>query len=213
MSKKHLVVIANERFHLKEWMRETCSQLIADNAGSVEAGRRIERLGFKISTTEDCILYNAPDNFDFSNLISATISKNSKKTREYDPLSEYAKNRYNDKKKTIDKPAGFDKTTRQEFIEWYKNYEPRKCFYCHLTEEETKKLFKLRGKNCHGGKRGNNLEIDRKKPDESYDNLENLVLACYWCNNAKTKFFQAGEFRSIGGAIVLELRKILNENF
>jgi 5-methylcytosine-specific restriction endonuclease McrA len=45
------------------------------------------------------------------------------------------------------------------------------------------------------------LELERKKPNESYDNTDNLVLCCYWCNNAKTDEFTEEEFKEIGKVI------------
>ncbi len=42
--------------------------------------------------------------------------------------------------------------------------------------------------------------IDRKSPnEESY--FENVVMACYWCNDAKTDEFDAKEFEPIGNEI------------
>ncbi|GHV89505.1 hypothetical protein AGMMS50268_00080 [Spirochaetia bacterium] len=49
--------------------------------------------------------------------------------------------------------------------------------------------------------RGRYLEIERKDPERSYDDFDNLTLACYWCNNAKTDTFTHEEFIIIGKAI------------
>lgn len=82
--------------------------------------------------------------------------------------------------------------------------DEKKCGYCKITIDEinelasTKKLFK---KN----ERGFNLELDRKSPNKEYSN-ENCVMACYWCNNAKTDEFTAKEFEPIGRAIGEALR-------
>jgi 5-methylcytosine-specific restriction endonuclease McrA len=46
--------------------------------------------------------------------------------------------------------------------------------------------------------RGKKLEFDRKISDASYDDLNNIVLACYWCNNAKTDTFTHEEFKEVG---------------
>lgn len=44
------------------------------------------------------------------------------------------------------------------------------------------------------------MEVDRLRANEGYiDN--NIVLCCYWCNNAKTDEFTADEFKPIGLAI------------
>jgi hypothetical protein len=41
------------------------------------------------------------------------------------------------------------------------------------------------------------LEIDRKNSNFEYSE-NNCVLACYWCNNAKTDEFTFEEFQIIG---------------
>ena len=43
-------------------------------------------------------------------------------------------------------------------------------------------------------------------------NKDNCVLACYWCNNAKTDAFTADEFKPIGKEIGKTIQKILNEH-
>jgi 5-methylcytosine-specific restriction endonuclease McrA len=35
-------------------------------------------------------------------------------------------------------------------------------------------------------------------PDLLYDETNNIVLACYWCNNAKTDTFTYEEFLRVG---------------
>jgi hypothetical protein len=35
-----------------------------------------------------------------------------------------------------------------------------------------------------------------------YSILENLCLACYWCNNAKTNYFSFEEFKLIGVQLI-----------
>jgi hypothetical protein len=49
--------------------------------------------------------------------------------------------------------------------------------------------------------RGKSLEIDRKQAELPYSNIQNLVLACYWCNNAKTDTFTEQEFQQLGQVI------------
>ncbi len=102
-----------------------------------------------------------------------------------------------------------------EFKSWYERAE-RKCHYCGITEPEIKAL---RDKNKIRTKRwttrGRTLEIDRMAPEESYDNLENLVFCCYWCNNAKTDEFTPEEFRKVGEVIagIWESRRVRPERF
>ena len=43
-------------------------------------------------------------------------------------------------------------------------------------------------------------------------NKDNCVLACHWCNNAKTDAFTADEFKPIGKEIGTTIQKILNEH-
>jgi 5-methylcytosine-specific restriction endonuclease McrA len=50
------------------------------------------------------------------------------------------------------------------------------------------------------GRRGFNLEVDRKNPKGKYS-PNNCVLACYPCNNAKSDVFSHAEFLLIGQSI------------
>lgn len=86
----------------------------------------------------------------------------------------------------------------EDFYDWYLTLE-QKCEYCGITEVEIKKLLedkKLYTKRIDT--RGKKLEFDRKTSNESYDNIDNIVLACYWCNNAKTDTFTYDEFKKVG---------------
>lgn len=96
-----------------------------------------------------------------------------------------------------------------EFKNWYERTE-RKCFYCGITEEQISKLFKS-GKVYTKRNRGRKLEIERLSPNEPYENLENLVFSCYWCNNAKTDTFTSDEFKNIGKEIAKIWKKRLEE--
>lgn len=79
------------------------------------------------------------------------------------------------------------------------------CHYCGLSLNDFELLY-----NQHQifkkANRGFNLELDRKHPNLEYTK-ENCVMACYWCNNAKTDEFTAKEFESIGEAIGRVLKK------
>jgi 5-methylcytosine-specific restriction endonuclease McrA len=73
------------------------------------------------------------------------------------------------------------------------------CSYCGITIEMVTDLAnkqQLYKKNY----RGWSLEIDRKNSNFEYA-PENCVMACYWCNNAKTDEFTYDEFKEIGHAI------------
>ena len=86
-----------------------------------------------------------------------------------------------------------------DFCHWYMTAEHR-CQYCGITEAELNQLHEL-GLTNKRTTRGRTLEIDRKVADESYSNLDNLTISCYWCNNAKTDTFSEAEFKIIGEAI------------
>lgn len=95
-----------------------------------------------------------------------------------------------------------------DFYKWYKAQE-RKCDYCEITEEQIASLIaagKLKTKRLVT--RGRTLELDRKDSEDlTYNNLDNLALCCYWCNNAKTDTFTHEEFKIVGKTF----RKIWNE--
>ena len=84
---------------------------------------------------------------------------------------------------------------------WFTN-EEKKCYYCNLSEDDLDSLNNQYGHiNKRYPKRGKVLEIDRKISSVSYLNINNLVLSCYWCNNAKTDTFTEMEFLKIGKVI------------
>jgi len=79
------------------------------------------------------------------------------------------------------------------------------CAYCHITIREIELLAdkkQLNKKNY----RGWSLEIDRKDSNLEYK-PDNCVMACYWCNNAKTDEFTFDEFIKVGA----EIRKIWDD--
>ena len=98
-----------------------------------------------------------------------------------------------------------------KFHEWY-IARVLKCHYCGINEED---LSKLRKQGQIFTKRlptrGRKLEIDRKDPNLPYDVFSNLVLCCYWCNNAKTDEYTELEFKSIGKVIGSIWKKRLTE--
>ena len=73
----------------------------------------------------------------------------------------------------------------------------RHCEYCGINETEIHQLIQ------HGllitkrlKTRGRSMEVDRKDPEGPYA-AHNIVLCCYWCNNAKTDEFSFEEFKEI----------------
>lgn len=82
------------------------------------------------------------------------------------------------------------------------------CHYCGISTSELGQLFHRRLIRTKRN-RGRELEVDRMDPNADYTQLDNLVLACYWCNNAKTDEFSEEEFRPIGKVIGETLRSRL----
>ena len=83
------------------------------------------------------------------------------------------------------------------FYQWYLE-QPRKCSYCGVSEEQVREYFK---KNpSRGGRRGQNLEIERIVPKDPYS-PENCIMACYVCNNAKSDFMSNEDFKPIADGI------------
>jgi hypothetical protein len=86
----------------------------------------------------------------------------------------------------------------EKFYNWHVSLD-RRCTYCGISETEIAELLnsgKLDTKRIQT--RGRKLEFDRKNPKLSYEELDNVVLSCYWCNNAKTDTFTFEEFKEIG---------------
>lgn len=110
--------------------------------------------------------------------------------------------------------AGFVNTTFQQFKQWFdKDKFGQGCHYCGTTNFRSKELFDLQRNGSRldatrGGKRGKRLELDRLDPSQPYDNLNNIVWCCYWCNNSKSNFFTEEEFKPIAIEIGNVLKKI-----
>ena len=71
-----------------------------------------------------------------------------------------------------------------------------KCHYCGIEENDFLDIWEP----FYGGKRGRILEVDRKDNSLGYD-VENCVLACAVCNNAKSDKFTYEEFKRVGDVI------------
>jgi hypothetical protein len=99
----------------------------------------------------------------------------------------------------------------EDFQEWY-NSKNGSCDYCGLTSKQSLILFYRYPETTRGGRRGKRLELDRIDPSiRNYgEKIENLALACYWCNNAKTNYFTYDEFKEIGGKLNEVQQKRLN---
>jgi 5-methylcytosine-specific restriction endonuclease McrA len=76
----------------------------------------------------------------------------------------------------------------------------RECHYCKITDKDIELLRKQRRIKTKQ-LRGYCMELDRINSNREY-RPENVVLACYWCNNAKSDEFTSSEFSShIGSGI------------
>lgn len=114
--------------------------------------------------------------------------------------------------------AGFNLTTFDEFNNWFSKEKFEKgCFYCGTTNEMSETLYNMQidGKRpnaTRGGKRSKRLELDRIDSNLPYDNLDNIVWCCYWCNNAKSNFFSKDEFGPIAQEIGKAIKKIMGRH-
>ncbi len=113
------------------------------------------------------------------------------------------------------------KNTNEKAIRSLLEEQNQYCFYCGITQEQIKELDD-REKNIQSKdqlyinllredqleknpgltKRDHRktLEVDQKDPHGGY--VEgNIVLACSWCNNAKTDTFTCDEFKEIAKGI------------
>lgn len=98
-------------------------------------------------------------------------------------------------KSIIDRNAMAGVTLKlDEFEKWYDvDSKDRQCEYCLIRESEIKNLInqgKIYTKRLTT--RGRTMEVDRKDPKGHYQ-INNLVMSCYWCNNAKTDEFSYAE--------------------
>lgn len=114
---------------------------------------------------------------------------------------------------------GFNLTTFDQFYNnWFsKEIFEKGCFYCGTTNKTSEALYSIQrdGKRTdatRGGKRGKRLELDRINPNLPYDNFENIVWCCYWCNNAKSNFFTKNEFEPIAKEIGRAIKKIMEQH-
>jgi hypothetical protein len=81
--------------------------------------------------------------------------------------------------------------TEKDFINWY-NSQEQKCYYC------SRNLKQIQQDNHYH--RTNKLTIDRKNNDKGYT-LDNIVLACWICNNVKSNLFNEIEMLIIGNTL------------
>jgi 5-methylcytosine-specific restriction endonuclease McrA len=73
----------------------------------------------------------------------------------------------------------------------------RTCHYCGIAERD---FLMIWGEFYGSKRRGSTLEVDRKDNNRGYE-IDNCVLACAVCNNAKSDKFSYDEFISVGKII------------
>jgi hypothetical protein len=174
---------------------------------------------------DDKILQNANEAnfalFDYNNaripeaLTAYQLGKNSAVFHE-SPVSELDKvidNWYKTHDLTSYKLLFLDKVIPEEkFQVFYGSDEiDRECHFCKMKETEIEKLILNKQiKTKRLSTRGTKMEVDRLSPNDGY--VEgNIVLCCYWCNNAKTDEFTAEEFEPIGNFIGQIFQNRLNK--
>ncbi len=107
----------------------------------------------------------------------------------------------------------FNSEQLYNLFQWWE-VTPKICYYCHLPQTVLEEIHNQPGHiNKRYPKRGKSLEIDRKQSDIPYTNIKNLVLACYWCNNAKTDTFTEVEFLDVGRVFNTIWKKRLGRTF
>jgi hypothetical protein len=80
--------------------------------------------------------------------------------------------------------------SKEEFINWYDS-QKKKCYYCERT------LLQIQ-KDIYGHNK--RFTIDRRDNSRGYE-LDNIVLACYRCNDIKGCYFTEQEMLEIGKII------------
>ena len=130
--------------------------------------------------------------------LDLTIDEYEKIREENDEIILLVKKYYN----TEERKEGFGSI--ENFYKWYIGQE-KKCCYCGIEEKKLKEYFKdenLQYKNAR--QRGKILEIERIVTATKEHNVyseENCRLACYICNNAKSDFISAKNFKPIAKGI------------
>ncbi len=92
----------------------------------------------------------------------------------------------------------------EELKEVYpENDSDRVCFYTELSDQDISR-FRAAGQIKTKVSRGRIMEIDRLNSNKEYSKA-NIVLACYWANNAKTDEFTVDEFKNEIGPGIREV--------
>ncbi len=123
-------------------------------------------------------------------------------------------------KKTSSKEGIFKFDSFSEFLDWYEE-KPIKCCYCGVEEEYLEKYFSentfqyYRNEDDKARQRGQFLELERvvtAPKDKNVYSKENCALSCYICNNAKSDFISAKDFKPIAKGINIFWNKVIHED-
>lgn len=114
----------------------------------------------------------------------------------------------------IDQSKPYIKDTRKKYTDHFHNnimsleeftslweIDERCCGYCGISEKQIEAMCQtdsIETKRFYS--RGKTMEIDKIRPGGEYSK-ENIILSCYWCNNAKTDEFTLSEFEPIAKGI------------
>ncbi len=98
--------------------------------------------------------------------------------------------------------------TFNDFSIFWSEKKNRSCQYCGVSETQIDSL-NIKTKRFYS--RGKTMEIDKINPFKEYIKC-NIILSCYWCNNAKTDEFDLDEFKCIAKGIHTVWKKRLKEN-
>ncbi len=80
----------------------------------------------------------------------------------------------------------------------------RFCHFCHIKESQINDLLinnEIHTKRIYS--RGKTMEVDKIDSRYGYKS-DNIVICCYWCNNAKTDEFTESEFKPVA----IEISKV-----
>ncbi len=149
---------------------------------------------------------------ELSKPIEYEFYENVKKS--FNDYNKIVKTYYNSKREEIFKKY-------DEIVSWY-NKQEGKCGYCGVTQEQLNEIVKKRNGNLtlnRLSKRKNGiLEIEQRNPvpanENSYAELDDLILACPLCNNAKSNLIDDESWREIFAEPMKRYYdKLLNKNY
>jgi len=90
--------------------------------------------------------------------------------------------------------------TNKEFKVWFANCYDGTCSYCGVTLEQYRSSTFLKKIRPHI----KNFGIDRKDTKRGYE-LDNIAVACNFCNSVKGSFFSHDEFKEIAKKYIRKL--------